>query len=127
MMQEKDMVVRVLFGDDKPEIREDLTKALRECKLKVDLASTPQEVIAKARAGNYLAVITDLNYTRDGNEGYDVLRELRDNSSCKILYTAKMGFEFAAEGLEKGADYVILRKDKSQLIELVTKLAGEIK
>ena len=112
---------RILIGDDKEQVRTALARALKLRKLEADLVSTPEETIAKARTGNYSAVITDLEYTENGREGYEVLRQIRNIPALKILYTGQMGFEYAAEGFAEGADYVVLRKDESQLMELLDK------
>ena len=52
--------IRILYGDDNEQIRNSLASALKLRKLEVDLASTPQEMIDKARTGNYAALVTDL-------------------------------------------------------------------
>jgi DNA-binding response OmpR family regulator len=114
--------MRVLVGDDKQEIRDSLARALKLRGLEVDLAQTPQEVIARARNGSYGAVVTDLQYTENGSEGYEVLRELRNLPAKKIIYTAQSGFEYAAEAFESGADYAVLRKDSSELYRILDEL-----
>lgn len=110
---------KILIGDDKEQVRTALARALKLRNLEADLVSTPEEIIAKAKAGNYGVVITDLEYTDNGREGYEILRQIKDIPALKILYTGQMGFEYAAEGFAEGADYVVLRKDESQLMELL--------
>ena len=128
MTEEKNKTtLRILVGDDNESLERALARALSLNGFETDSASTPQETIAKARANDYFAVITDLEYTDGGREGYEVLRQIRDSPTHKILYTAQSGFEFAAEGFAEGADYVILRKKHSELIELLNKLRGERK
>jgi DNA-binding response OmpR family regulator len=119
------MINKILIGDDREQVRCSLGRALRARKIEVDLAATAQEVIRKARANNYDAVITDLEYTEGGREGYEVLRQISDLPTLKVLYTAQSGFEFEAEGLECGADYVILRKDHSRLLQLLNEKLGD--
>lgn len=115
---------KVLYGDDKEEKRNVLANELRLRNLEVELARTPQELVAKARANKYDAIITDLEYTPEGREGYDVLRQIRKLPALKVLYSGVCGFEYAAEAFESGADYAILRKDQSQLMELLDKELG---
>ncbi len=116
------MTSRILIGDDNEQIRKSLARTLKLRKLETDLASTPEEVIRKAKANNYSAIITDLEYTEGGREGYEVLRQIKETPSVKILYTGQIGFEFLAEGLANGADYVVLRKEISQLTEVLDKI-----
>jgi len=113
---------RILYGDDNEQKKESLARELRLRRLEVDLASTPAETISKARAGNYFAVVTDLNYTEEGTEGYEVLKQLKDLPAKKILYTGQAGFEYVADGFMHGADYVVLSKHEKSLLEVLDKL-----
>jgi DNA-binding response OmpR family regulator len=115
------MTSKILIGDDNQQMLRSLSRALRFKGLETDLASTSQEVIEKARQGNYSAIITDLAYTEGGREGYEVLKQIKQVSAIKILYTAESGFEHVPEGFMNGADYVVLRKDSSQLMEILQK------
>ena len=110
---------RILYGDDNEQLRNSLARALRLRNYDVDLVASPQDLIAKARANNYEAIVTDLEYSECGREGYDVLKQIRELRSLKVLYSGVSGFEFEAEALESGADYVVLRKDSSKLLELL--------
>jgi DNA-binding NtrC family response regulator len=128
------MKTQILIGDDKEKVRTSLARALGARGLETEAVNTPGEVITRARAKKYAVVITDLNYTHEGTEGYDVLRQLKDIPALKILYTGQMGFECAAEAFGLGADYIVLRKDESQLMEVLntaiqeaTKKVGEVK
>jgi DNA-binding NtrC family response regulator len=112
---------KVLYGDDKPEMREKVARELRSRGLEVDLASTPSEMLAKAKSSNYHVLITDLEYTQDGREGYEVLGAIRYLPGLKILYSGVSGFEYQAEALENGADFAVLRKDLNSLLEMLDK------
>ena len=117
---------RILYGDDNEQLRNSLARALKLRKLEVDLASTPQELVTKARANKYHAVITDLDYTSEGREGYSVLKEIKDLPTLKVLYTGQAGYEFLPEAFESGANYAILNKNQHQLMDLLDKeLGGE--
>lgn len=116
---------KIIYGDDKPEMREALARAVRLRGLEIDLASTPEELLRMARTNSYHAVITDLEYTPEGREGYDILKQLRTLPTLKILYSGINGFEYLAEALEAGADYAVLNKNESALIKLLDeKLKG---
>jgi CheY-like chemotaxis protein len=119
---------RVLYGDDKEQNRNALARALRLRNLEVDLVSSPQELVAKARAEKYRVIVTDLDYTLEGREGYQVLKEIRNLPALKVLFSGVCGFEYEAEAYEKGADYAVMRKDSSALLKLLDEklnLAGE--
>ena len=116
--------MRILVGDDNPQVRESLARDLKLRNLEVDLVSNPQEVVAKARTGNYDVVVSDLQYTPEGREGYDVLRELQNIRAKKVLYTAQSGFESESEALELGVDYFVSAKDASRLYKLLDELKG---
>lgn len=111
--------LRILYGDDKEENRNALSRALKLRKLEVDLASTPEEFLKMARSGNYGVLITDLEYSNDGREGYEVLRQIRELSALKVLYSGVSGFEYAAEAYESGADLTVLGKNESSLMSLL--------
>lgn len=113
--------MKILIGDDKEEVRTALARVLSARNLEAELASTPEETIAKARAGNYSAVVTDLEYTEKGREGYEVLRAIKDIPAKKILYTGVLGFEHVMEALLNGADHVVLGKNQEELLEILTK------
>jgi len=110
---------RILYGDDNEQNRNALARALRLRRYEADLAATPQEFVAKARANSYHALITDLEYTPEGREGYEVLREIRELPALKVLFTGQSGFEYEAEAYESGADFAVMRKDSSALIKLL--------
>jgi DNA-binding NtrC family response regulator len=110
---------RILYGDDKEQNRSALARALRLRNFEVDLAETPQEFLSKARARNYHALITDLEYTENGREGYEVLQGVRNLPALKVLFSGIAGFEYEAEAYEKGADYAVMRKDSSALLKLL--------
>jgi len=115
------MTSRVLIGDDNEQMLRSLGRVMRMKGLEADLSTTPEEVIEKAKTGDYFAVVTDLEYTEGGREGFQVLDAIKDIDSVKILYTARREFEVVADGLVNGADYVIPGKDSSQLFEVLSK------
>ncbi|VVB79480.1 Uncharacterised protein [uncultured archaeon] len=113
--------MKVLIGDDREQIRLELARELTIRGLESDLKATAEETIEAAKKEDYYAIITDLEYTPEGEEGYRVLDETRSMISIKILYTGKRGFETFVGGVGHGADYVILKKDLSELLEIIDK------
>ncbi|MEI7718726.1 MAG: response regulator [archaeon] len=110
---------RVLIADDKEMNRNILARALKARGLESDLASTPQQAVSMARERPYNVIITDLEFTEGGREGYRVLEQIQSLPAMKILYTGAAGFEYAAEGFTSGADYVVLGKDQKALFNLL--------
>jgi len=111
---------RILIGDDKQKERTSLARALGNYNL--TFAEAPDEVINKARQSRYDLIITDLEYTEGGKEGFQVLREIKDLSEKRILYTGRRGFEMVMEGIFAGATEVVEGKNLSQLLEIVSEL-----
>ena len=118
------MGVRILYGDDNEENRLRLAQELRSRNYQVDLVRSPQELVSRARAENYDAVVSDLDYSQDGAEGYEVIRQVREIPGLKVLFTGRDGFENAAEGLEAGADWVVLHKNLGELVKILEKELG---
>jgi CheY-like chemotaxis protein len=110
---------RILYGDDNEQNRNALARALKLRNYQVDSTSDAKEFVARARANPYHALITDLEYSKDGKEGYQVLRAIRELPALKVLFSGVAGFEYEAEALESGADYAVLRKDSSALMKLL--------
>jgi len=113
------MTKRILYGDDNEQNRNALARALRLRKYEVESVGTPQEFVAKAKANSYHALITDLEYTENGREGYEILRQVRGIPALKILFSGVAGFEHEAEAYESGADFAVMKKDSSALVKLL--------
>lgn len=116
--------LKVLIGDDSSQIRNTLARQLMVMGLESDLRATAEEIIGAAKKENYLAIITDLEYTSNGEEGYRILEETRELPTTRILYTGRRGFETFVEALGHGADYVVLRKDLAELLEIIEEIKG---
>ncbi len=76
---------RILVGDDRIEFAKQAMPYVPGAE--VTFVDNPQQCIAEARTGRYGLVITDLQYTPEGTEGFDVLEALQDLSVRKILWT----------------------------------------
>jgi DNA-binding response OmpR family regulator len=111
----------ILYGDDNEKIGLDVAGFLKEKGYNVDLVSSPKEFTSRARLGKYNAVVSDLDYSPQGAEGYDAIKEIRDIPSFKVIFTGRAGFEHAAEGFECGADRVVLSKNLGRLLDVLEK------
>jgi CheY-like chemotaxis protein len=109
----------ILYGDDNEGNRLKVAESLRERGYEVDLTNSPQELVSKARNGNYSAVISDLEYSPNGTEGYEVIRQMRNLPTLKILFTGRAGLENAVEALEGGADWVVFHKSLGELVKIL--------
>ena len=133
--QTRKQIERVLVADDKLEIRTALASALKTKGLESELAETPERAVNMARQRGYGIIITDLDFTdnggheylREGNgEGYEVLEQTRGLPVKRILYTGRTYFDVACKAYSRGADYVVLNKDQSRLLEIVDEIQNEV-
>lgn len=76
---------RILVGDDRLEFARSNFPSIPNAE--VEFVDNPRRVIEKAQAGEYSMVVTDLEYTQGGREGFQVLEALRENKARKILWT----------------------------------------
>jgi hypothetical protein len=81
-----------------------------------------EEVIAEAKTGDYDLVITDLQYTPNGTEGFTVLEELQDLDVRKILWTAAASQPYVKE---KANELNVELLDKNELGTLVGMAVSE--
>lgn len=116
------METKILIADDKEEIRQSIQRRLKILGIQSDLVSEPEEAIRRARISNYGFLITDLDYTRNGREGYKVLHETADLSMIRILYTGRKEFDVAVEAIMAGADYVVPDKNESELMKIIEEM-----
>jgi DNA-binding NtrC family response regulator len=113
---------RVLIADDQPDVLEALRLLLKHAGFAVTTTSSPAGVLGALEAGDFDAVLIDLNYTRDttsGREGLDLLARLRelDASLPVVVMTAWGSVEGAVEAMRRGAkDYVQKPWDNARLV-----------
>ncbi|MCX6748237.1 MAG: response regulator [Candidatus Pacearchaeota archaeon] len=111
---------KILMGDDNEEFLARFSRALKRPEIEVDTAITPEEVITKARQARYDKIVTDLDYTDGGAEGYKVLQEIRNLVPVRILYTARAEVEGVKEQAEQSeATHIISKQNISGLMRLL--------
>jgi len=114
------MKIKILIGDDNEAFIKSIKRML--IGLDIDYFLTPEEVIANAEARAYDAIITDLEYTEEGREGYDILEKVRELSPIRVLYSGKADQQDVIEAAyAAGATYII---EKSNVMELRKILMG---
>jgi two-component system, OmpR family, response regulator len=96
--------MKILLIEDDGEMAEGVTHALRAHGHEVDTSADGREGAARARAGNYGALIVDRMLP--GQDGLSLVKALRaDGIRTPILFLTTMGgIDDRVEGLEGGAD-----------------------
>jgi len=113
-------MAKVLIGDDNTSLIRSLERALSG--IEVDYSETPEGVIEKAKVGNYDAIVTDMNYERDGTgkEGLEVLDAIKDLSPVRVLFSTAVNYPMAVTlARQKGATHLISKENSRELISLL--------
>ena len=103
---------RVLIADDQPDVFEALRLLLKGEGLECETVSSPAALLAAVNAGEFDAVLMDLNYARDttsGEEGLDLLARIPeiDPTLPIVVMTAWGTVDLAVEAMRRGArDFV---------------------
>jgi len=93
----------ILIVDDDHEIRDLLSRFLREHQLRIDVARDAKEADKQLALGHYDLVVLDL--MMPGEDGLSFCRRLRSQSSIPVLMLTAMGDDTdRIVGLELGAD-----------------------
>jgi DNA-binding NtrC family response regulator len=117
---------RALIADDHEDVLNALRLLLKGEGFAVDVARTPDEVLARVHDGAYDVALLDLNYTLDttsGEEGLDLLARLQqlDSSLPVVVMTAWGSVELAVEAMRHGArDFVEKPWDNDRLVSTLT-------
>jgi DNA-binding NarL/FixJ family response regulator len=78
--------MKILIGDDRIDVIRAMKNALSN--LEVITALTPDKTIELAESAHPDVLVTDLQYTQNGTEGYRVLIKTKDIVPVRILFTA---------------------------------------
>ena len=121
-MTPNDTAPRVLIADDQRDILEALRMLLKVEGYETEMVTSPAGVLAAAEAGEFDAVLMDLNYQRDttsGVEGLDLLARLQqlDATLPVVVMTAWGSVDRAVEAMRRGArDFVEKPWDNPRLL-----------
>ncbi|MGH8165028.1 MAG: sigma-54-dependent transcriptional regulator, partial [Rhodanobacteraceae bacterium] len=122
--------IRILIGDDQPDVLEALRLLLKRDGYKTDSAESPGQILQALRNRDYDLAIVDLNYTRDttsGQEGLDLLARMQtaDSMLPVIVMTAWGSVDLAVEAMRRGArDFIQKPWENERLATIVrTQLA----
>ncbi len=103
---------RVLIADDQPDVLEALRLLLKGEGVDSETVSSPAALTAALDAGEFDAVLMDLNYARDttsGQEGLDLLARIQeiDATLPVVVMTAWGTVDIAVQAMRRGArDFV---------------------
>ncbi len=124
-------VLRILVGDDQPDVLEALRLLLKGEGHRSVLVDSPQALLRAARSDPFDLILMDLNYARDttsGAEGLDLLSSLhaQDNAAPVIVMTAWSSVDLAVEAMRRGAcDFIQKPWDNARLLDTIRKQAGD--
>src|SRR5258706_8126676 len=117
-------VMRVLIVEDEPDLRDGLSKALREDGYAVDEAGDGEDGLYKAQTTDYDALILDVMLPKlDGWELLDRLR--RAKKTPVLMLTARDAIRDRVRGLDAGADDYVIKP--FELDELLARLRALIR
>jgi sigma-B regulation protein RsbU (phosphoserine phosphatase) len=129
--QDQGRGLRILVGDDQPDILEALRLLLKGAGYQNVLVDSPQALLRAARSEPFDLILMDLNYARDttsGEEGLDLLSSLeaQSNAAPIIVMTAWSNVDLAVEAMRRGAcDFVQKPWDNARLLGAIRKQAAE--
>jgi sigma-B regulation protein RsbU (phosphoserine phosphatase) len=129
--QNQSQSLRILVGDDQPDVLEALRLLLKGAGYQNVLVDSPQALLRAAGTQHFDLILMDLNYARDttsGEEGLDLLSRLeaQENSAPVIVMTAWSNVDLAVEAMRRGAcDFVQKPWDNARLLNAIRKQALE--
>jgi sigma-B regulation protein RsbU (phosphoserine phosphatase) len=115
-------IMRVLIGDDQPDVLEAARLLLKSSGHLAVTAGTPDAVLREATSQPFDVLLLDMNYARDttsGREGLDLLRGLRASGvhAPVVVMTAWGAVDLAVEAMRRGAsDFVQKPWDNARLL-----------
>ena len=119
------VIMRVLIGDDQPDVLEAARLLLKSSGHVAVTAGTPDAVLREAVAQPFDVLLLDMNYARDttsGREGLDLLRGLRASGvhAPVVVMTAWGSVDLAVEAMRRGAsDFVQKPWDNLRLLDKI--------
>jgi uncharacterized linocin/CFP29 family protein len=115
-------IEKILVGDDHIDFAKAAFPYIPNAS--VEFVSSPDEMVRKAKTGQYTTIVTDLEYTENGREGYVVLEQIKDLSARKVLWTGRANEkEVQEKGRALGAEVL----DKDEIGSLVGQVVNKAK
>ena len=120
-------IFKVLVVDDQPDILEAMRLLLKGHGYSTETATSPEQALLAAAAGDHDLVMIDMNYARDttsGSEGLallDMLRAIRPEVPVVVM-TAWSSIDLAVDAMRRGAsDFLTKPWDNTRVLELVAR------
>src|SRR5881296_1637426 len=113
---------RILVADDQPDVLEALKLLLKGEGYEVESATSPRAVLTALDKRDFVALLIDMNYTRDttsGAEGLDLLARLQELDAAPpvVVMTAWASIDGAVEAMRRGArDFIEKPWDNRRLL-----------
>src|SRR5437016_5177859 len=121
---------RVLIAEDQDDVIAALRLLLKSNVYDTEFVKSPADALKALRAGNFDAVLLDLNYSRDttsGTEGLELLSQVQafDNTLAVVVMTAWGSIKLAVDAMHRGAcDFVQKPWDNAQLLAVLSEQMG---
>jgi signal transduction histidine kinase len=117
---------RVLVADDNADMRDYVTRLLRDRGCVVTAVADGIAALAAARDGDPELIVSDV--MMPGLDGFELLRALRSDATTRrtpvILLSARAGEEARVEGIAAGADDYLVKPFSAR--ELVARVEGRV-
>jgi len=131
LLEEQTGQLRILVGDDQPDVLEAVRLLVKGAGHRVELVDSPQALLRCAQSRPFDLILMDLNYARDttsGQEGLDLLTALHalPDSPPVIVMTAWSSVDLAVAAMQRGAtDFIQKPWDNARLLATIDKQAQE--
>jgi DNA-binding NtrC family response regulator len=116
---------RVLVADDQPAVREALRILLTNAGYRVELATSPREVLRLIKEQEFALALLDLNYARDttsGEEGLELIQQLQkiEGAPPALVMTAWATVDLAVAAMRSGArDFIQKPWDNARVLSII--------
>ena len=117
--------MRLLVADDQPDVLEALRLLLAPQSFKLTPVTSPSALVEQVRAGEWDAVLMDLNYQRgttSGDEGLQLLTQIRDERPGLpiVVMTAWGDIDLAVRAMRAGAKSFVEKPwDNRKLVQIL--------
>ena len=115
----------ILVADDQPAVREALRILLVNEGYRVELATSPREVLRLVREQEFALALLDLNYARDttsGEEGLELIQQLQkiEGAPPLLVMTAWATVDLAVAAMRNGArDFIQKPWDNARVLAII--------
>jgi DNA-binding NtrC family response regulator len=115
----------ILVADDQPAVREALRILLVNQGYRVELATSPREVLRLVREQEFALALLDLNYARDttsGEEGLELIQQLQkiEGAPPLLVMTAWATVDLAVAAMRNGArDFIQKPWDNARVLAII--------